>query len=92
MAMHESDFFPDFEAATGRAQRDPKADQLRVVLLERRVMELELARLNDGRLAVREAAAQRRELEAQGAAIIAPCDRVKALEARADGQEGTFEA
>jgi hypothetical protein len=53
---------------------------------------LELARMNDGRLAVREAAAQRLEVARQGQAIIDLCDRVKALEGRASGQEGTFEA
>jgi hypothetical protein len=93
MALHESDFFPGFEVAVARhAQREPLKGQSEIWALERRVRELELARLNDGRLAVTEAAAQRRELALQGAAIIALCDRVKALEARADGQEGTLEA
>lgn len=93
MTIQENDFFPDLDVAEAyRAQRGATDDQRRILALERRVRELELARLNDGRLAGLEAAAQRRELEAQGAAIIALCDRVKALEARQDGQEGTFEA
>lgn len=87
MSVHENDFFPDLDVADAyRAQRAATDDQRRVLALERRVRELELARINEGRLAALEAAAQRRELAAQGQAILDLLDRLKALEARLDGQ------
>ncbi|UUV43939.1 hypothetical protein RCKVOTHE_62 [Rhodobacter phage RcKvothe] len=87
MTIHESDFLPDLDvAAAYRAQRVASDDQRRILALERRVRELELARLNDGPLAALEAAAKGRELAAQGQAIIDLLDRLKALEARLDGQ------
>ena len=87
MSIRESDFFPDLDvAAAYRAQRGASEDQRRILALERRVRELEAARLNDGRLAALEAAAKGRELAAQGQAIIDLLDRLKALEARLDGQ------
>ena len=87
MTIQENDFFPDLDVAEAyRAQRGATDDQRRILALERRVRELELARLNDGRLAGLEAAAQRRELAAQGQAILDLLDRLKALEARLDGQ------
>jgi urease accessory protein UreF len=93
MSLHETDFFPGLDLPTGYpAQRAPPVDQGPLQALERRVRELELARLNDWRLAGRETAAQRMETARQGRAIIDLCDRVKALEGRASGQEGTFEA
>lgn len=85
MTIQENDFFPDLDVAEAyRAQRGATDDQRRILALERRVRELELARLNDGRLAGLEAAAQRRELAAQGDAI----DRLDALQARLDGRDG----
>ena len=87
MTIHENDFFPGFDVAEAyRAQRAATDDQRRVLALERRVLELELARINEGRLAALEAAALRRELAAQGQAILDLLDRLKALEARLDGQ------
>lgn len=93
MSLHEPDFFSGFDFPDDDpAQRAPPVDQGALQALELRVRDLELARMNDGRLAVREAAAQRLEVARQGQAIIDLCDRVKALEGRASGQEGTFEA
>ena len=87
MSVHENDFFPDLDVAEAyRAQRAATDDQRRVLALERRVRELELARINEGCLAALEAAAQRRELAAQGQAILDLLNRLKALEARLDGQ------
>lgn len=89
MTIHESDFFPDLDvAAAYRAQRVASDDQRRILALERRVRELELARLNDGPLAALEAAAKGRELAAQGDAILSLCDRLDALQARLDGRDG----
>ena len=56
MSVHENDFFPDLDVADAyRAQRAATDDQRRVLALERRVLELELARINEGRLAALEA-------------------------------------
>ena len=89
MSLHENDFFPGFDVAEAyRAQRAATDDQRRILALERRVRELELARINEGRLAALEAAAQRRELAAQGDAILSLCDRLDALQARLDGRDG----
>lgn len=89
MTIQENDFFPDLDVAEAyRAQRGATDDQRLILALERRVRELELARLNDGRLAGLEAAAQRRELAAQGDAILSLCDRLDALQARLDGRDG----
>ena len=53
MSVHENDFFPDLDVAD--AYRAATDDQRRVLALERRVLELELARINEGRLAALEA-------------------------------------
>ena len=56
MTIHENDFFPGLDVAEAyRAQRNATDDQRRVLALERRVLELELARINEGRLKALEA-------------------------------------
>lgn len=88
MKVYESDFFPDRMIRSAyRAQRDEAEDQGRhLQALERRIRELEAARLNDSRLAALEAAAKGQELAVHGSAILDLLDRVKVLEARRDGQ------